>query len=192
MSAHRAVGILSQVASALIAAHGAGLIHRDVKPSNILVTTGTDGRDFAYLADFGISRSAGPDATGLTTGMMVLGTARYMPPEQFCSEAESRSDIYSLGAVLFRCLTGSVPFPKQELAAIAFAHCYDERPKVSDRAPWVGTQFDGVVRKAMAKKPAQADGGCAATALDGPPVGLRLEPFRGAGPGEAPHLPSLS
>ncbi|PVY96376.1 YVTN family beta-propeller protein [Actinomycetospora cinnamomea] len=151
LPARRAVDIISQVASALTAAHEAGLIHRDVKPSNILITTGTDGRDFAYLADFGITRSAGTDATGLTTGMIV-GTADYMAPEQFRSEAEHRSDIYGLGCVLFRCLTGSVPFPKPDLPPLIWAHCQDERPKVSDRAPWVGTQLDGVIRKAMAIK----------------------------------------
>lgn len=152
LSAHRAVGIISQVASALTAAHGAGLVHRDVKPSNILITTGPDGQDFAYLADFGISRSTGPDATGLTTGMIV-GTADYMPPEQFRSEAEWRSDIYSLACVLFRCLTGSVPFPKNDLAPVIYAHLHEDPPKVSDRAPWIGTQLDGIIRKALAKEP---------------------------------------
>ncbi|MFC5142012.1 serine/threonine-protein kinase [Actinomycetospora rhizophila] len=152
LSANRALGIVTQVASALTAAHDAGLVHRDVKPSNILVTTGPDGQDFAYLADFGITRTTGTDSTGLTTGMIV-GSADYMPPEQFRSEADWRSDIYSLGCVLFRCLTGSVPFPKPDLPALIMAHLNEAPPKVSDRAPWIGKQLDAIVARAMEKKP---------------------------------------
>ncbi|TCK25924.1 serine/threonine-protein kinase [Pseudonocardia endophytica] len=150
----RAVALVGQVAGALSAAHSDGLVHRDVKPSNVLVTTGHDGEDFAYLADFGITRSTGPSSTGLTRGMIV-GTADYVAPEQCRNESEARSDVYALACVLFRCLTGSVPYPGRDLPAVLSAHLWEQPPLVSERAPHLGTRFDDVVREAMAKDPAE-------------------------------------
>lgn len=102
----RAVWIIEQVASALQAAHEEGLVHRDVKPSNILVTK----NDFAYLIDFGIARAAG--STGLTSTGSTIGTWAYMAPERFgVGEPDPRSDVYALACVLHQCLTGQRPFP---------------------------------------------------------------------------------
>jgi serine/threonine protein kinase len=106
----RAVGIIDQVASALHAGHEIDLMHRDVKPSNILV--GKD--DFAYLIDFGIARAAGQ--TGLTSASSVVGTWAYMAPERVTTgQTDARSDVYALACVLYECLTGSQPFPGESL-----------------------------------------------------------------------------
>ena len=105
-----AVDIVEQVAAALDAAHAAGLIHRDVKPSNILITA----RDFAYLIDFGLARTA--SEAGLTTAGSTLGTLAYMAPERFSGgQADLRSDVYALTCVLYECLTGTRPYPNDSL-----------------------------------------------------------------------------
>ena len=105
-----AVSIIEQVAAALDAAHELGLIHRDVKPSNILVTK----NDFAYLIDFGLARTAGQQ--GLTTAGSTLGTMAYMSPERFeGGEIDPRSDVYALTCVLYECLTGQKPYPVDSL-----------------------------------------------------------------------------
>ena len=148
----RAVRILGQVAEALSAAHRAGMVHRDVKPSNVLLTVDSTGKDFAYLADFGIARGLGPDETGLTTSM-VVGTLDFMSPEQLRGEAEARSDIYSLGCVLYRTLTGRLPYERESLPAKVTAHLHTPPPRLSEVAPWVGDHLDDVVVKAMAKNP---------------------------------------
>ena len=106
LAPERAVRIIGQVALALRAAHKIGLVHRDVKPSNILV----DEDDFAYLIDFGIARGAGQ--TGLTGTGTMIGSWHYMAPERLgAREADARADIYALACVLYECLTGSRPFP---------------------------------------------------------------------------------
>ena len=143
LPAARAVRIISQVASALASAHKQGLVHRDVKPSNILLTTDQSGRDFAYLADFGIMRSVAGDTTSLTAGF-VVGTVDYMAPEQFSGTVDARSDTYALGCVLFTCLTGRVPFPQDAFEAKLTAKLWGTAPKVSDVAPWVGDHLDAV------------------------------------------------
>ena len=148
----RAVRILGQVAEALSAAHRAGMVHRDVKPSNVLLTVDAAGKDFAYLADFGIARGLGPDETGLTTSM-VVGTLDFMSPEQLRGQAEARSDVYSLGCVLYRTLAGRLPYERDSLPAKITAHLHVPPPKLSEAAPWVGDHLDGVIVKAMAKNP---------------------------------------
>jgi serine/threonine protein kinase len=106
LPAHRAVRIVEQVARALRAAHKIGLVHRDVKPSNIVV----DEDDFAYLIDFGIARAA--DQTSLTGDGAMIGSPHYMSPERFRgADADARADIYALACVLYECLTGSRSFP---------------------------------------------------------------------------------
>ena len=103
----RAVGIIEQIASALHAAHRIGLVHRDVKPSNIRVAE----NDFAYLIDFGIARAIGE--TGLTSTGVAVGTWAYMAPERFSTgQADPRSDIYALTCVLYECLTGQPSIPR--------------------------------------------------------------------------------
>nr|MCH9703122.1 protein kinase [Actinomycetes bacterium] len=144
-----AVAIVEQVAQALDAAHRDGLIHRDVKPSNILITD----RNFAYLIDFGLARTAGEQ--GLTTAGNTLGTLAYMAPERFeAGEVDARSDIYALTCVLYECLTGSRPYQADTLEQQIAGHMVNPPPRVSDSDPRLAA-FDEVVAKGMAKKPAK-------------------------------------
>jgi serine/threonine protein kinase len=142
-----AVSIVDQVAAALDAAHELGLIHRDVKPSNILVTK----NDFAYLIDFGLARTAGQQ--GLTTAGSTLGTMAYMSPERFeGGDIEPRSDVYALSCVLYECLTGSRPYPVDSLEQQIAKHINAPAPKPSAIDPRLAA-FDEVIAKGMAKKP---------------------------------------
>ena len=117
----RAVAIVAQVAPALDAAHEHGLVHRDVKPGNVLVTS-QDGREHVYLSDFGVAKSASL-ATGLTAAGQLFGTIDYVAPEQIRGEAiDGRADQYSLGCLLFECLCGEVPFRRDTEVAVIYAH----------------------------------------------------------------------
>ncbi len=146
----RAVKIVEQVASALNTAHRVGLVHRDVKPSNILVTD----RDFAYLIDFGIARTA--DETALTNTGATVGTFAYMAPERFSSgDIDTRSDVYALACVLFEALTGHPPFPGDSLAQQLNGHVLTPPPQPSRRNPTVPRTLDRVIATGMAKVPAQ-------------------------------------
>ncbi len=128
----RAVKIVEQVASALNAAHKAGLVHRDVKPSNVLLTED----DFAYLIDFGIARAAGE--TGLTSTGATIGTWSYMAPERFKDgEIAPSSDVYALACVLYQCLTGELPFTAKTLEQVAVAHMVSPAPRPSLTHPGV-------------------------------------------------------
>ncbi len=145
----RAVRIIEQVAKALQAAHKVGLIHRDVKPSNILV----DEDDFAYLIDFGIARGA--DHTGLTGVGDVIGSLHYMAPERLqAHEADARADIYALACVLYECLTGSRPFPGDSIESQMAAHLTNPPPRPSTRRD-VPPLLDAVIARGMAKNPNQ-------------------------------------
>jgi ABC-type amino acid transport substrate-binding protein/predicted Ser/Thr protein kinase len=142
-----AVTVVEQVANGLDAAHKLDLIHRDIKPSNILIT----GRDFVYLIDFGLARTAGEK--GLTTAGSTLGTLAYMAPERFeGGEVDARSDIYALTCVLYECLTGSRPYPADSLEQQIAGHMVSEIPRPSDTDPRLAA-FDEVIAKGMAKKP---------------------------------------
>ncbi|MDT5010133.1 MAG: hypothetical protein QOH57_1750 [Mycobacterium sp.] len=146
----RAVWIVEQIAAALNAAHRVGLIHRDVKPSNILVTED----DFAYLIDFGIARVAG--ATKLTSTGATIGTLAYMAPERFTSDrADARADIYALTCVLYECLTGTQPFPGDSLERQITSHLTLPPPRPSAVQPGVSPQMDQVIATGMAKNPDQ-------------------------------------
>jgi ABC-type amino acid transport substrate-binding protein/predicted Ser/Thr protein kinase len=142
-----AVNVVEQVAAALDAAHEAGLIHRDVKPSNILVTE----HDFVYLIDFGLARTA--DEEGVTTAGTTLGTLAYMAPERFdAGQADPRSDIYALTCVLYECLTGSRPYPADSLEQQITGHVVSPPPRPSATDPKLAA-FDDVIATGMAKKP---------------------------------------
>jgi serine/threonine protein kinase len=148
----RAVAIIDQVAQALDAAHARGLVHRDVKPANILVAR-AGNREHAYLTDFGISRSS-QQATGLTATGAFIGTVDYVSPEQIRGESvDARADTYSLGCLLFHALTGSVPYPLDSSFARMYAHGAQEVPSLLERNPSLPPELDQVVRRAMAKQP---------------------------------------
>jgi serine/threonine kinase PknH len=145
----RAVALITQVASALDAAHAAGVMHRDVKPQNILVTRD----DFAYLVDFGIA-SATTDEK-LTQLGTAVGTWKYMAPERFSNaEVTYRADIYALACVLYECLTGSPPYRADSASVLVTAHMMDPIPQPSALRPGIPTAFDAVITRGMAKKPA--------------------------------------
>ncbi|PXX09320.1 bifunctional serine/threonine-protein kinase/transporter substrate-binding domain-containing protein [Mycolicibacterium moriokaense] len=144
-----AVNMVEQVATALDAAHEAGLIHRDVKPSNILITP----REFVYLIDFGLARTAGDK--GLTTAGSTLGTMSYMAPERFeAGQVDPRSDIYALTCVLYECITGERPYPADSLEQQIAGHMTAPVPRPSAINPSLRA-FDEVIAKGMAKKPAR-------------------------------------
>ncbi|OMC05957.1 bifunctional serine/threonine-protein kinase/transporter substrate-binding domain-containing protein [Mycolicibacterium fortuitum] len=155
------VGMVEQVAEALDGAHAAGLIHRDVKPSNILIAD----NDFVYLIDFGLARTAG-DA-GMTTAGSTLGTLAYMAPERFDGgKVDLRSDVYALACVLYECLTGERPYPSDSLEQQIAGHMVSPAPRASDKDPRLAA-FDEVIAKGMAKKPSkryQSAGALAAAA----------------------------
>lgn len=157
------VGMVAQVAEALDGAHAAGLTHRDVKPSNILIAD----NDFVYLIDFGLARTAGD--SGMTTAGSTLGTLAYMAPERFdAGKVDPRSDIYALACVLYECLTGERPYPADSLEQQIAGHMVSPAPRASDRDPRLAA-FDEVIAKGMAKKPSkryQSAGALAAAARD--------------------------
>ncbi|MFX0580347.1 protein kinase domain-containing protein [Nocardia nepalensis] len=144
-----AVDFVTQVASGLDAAHRAGLIHRDVKPSNILV--GTDGH--AYLIDFGIAQGLGQ--TSVTATGMAIGSWAYMAPERFNGTVDARSDVYSLACVLYECLTGRRPYGDTDPARQMHGHLMTAPPHVSTVNPTVPAELDAVIARGMAKNQAQ-------------------------------------
>jgi len=144
----RAVAIITQIASALDAAHAAGVMHRDVKPPNILVTRD----DFAYLVDFGIA-SATTDEK-LTQLGTAVGTWKYMAPERFSNdEVTYRADIYALACVLHECLTGSPPYSSDSAGTLVSAHMMSPIPQPSAQRSGIPKAFDAVIARGMAKKP---------------------------------------
>ena len=158
----RSVDIVEQVASALDAAHAMGLVHRDVKPGNVLVVSQADtgGRDHAYLTDFGLITRHDAVA-GLTKTGQFMGTVGYVAPEQIRGDmVDARADVYSLGCVLYECLTGQQPFPRENEASVLWGHMRDAPPSVSAARPELGTAFDDVVSRAMAKDPADRFASC--------------------------------
>ena len=149
----RALDLVGQLADALDAAHTRGLIHRDVKPSNALV--GREGsRERVYLADFGLTKTSG--AESVTASAQVMGTVAYMAPEVIRGdEPRASADLYALGCVLFECLTGEVPFPGTNAAAVIYGHLETPPPRVRDRAPGLPAALDGVLARSLAKDPGE-------------------------------------
>jgi serine/threonine protein kinase, bacterial len=149
MRPERAVRIIEQVAAALKAAHNAGLVHRDVKPSNILLNRD----DFAYLIDFGLART--DDDAGLTVTGHTVGTLSYMAPERYDSRpVDLRTDVYSLACVLHQCLTGRKPFPGTGSDQM-IAHITTPPPHPTDLVKGLPRGFDAVIDTGMAKDPAE-------------------------------------
>src|SRR5205809_4673539 len=138
-----------QIASALDAAHRHGLVHRDVKPANILLEDGPgpDSPPIAYLADLGLSKQVSANA-GPTGSGELLGTIDYMAPEQISgSPVDGRTDVYSLACVLFECLTGSAPYVRENKAAVLWAHLNDEVPCASDENPGLPSRVEAALAR---------------------------------------------
>lgn len=173
----RAARIVDQVADALDAAHEEGLVHRDVKPANILVESHRR-TEHVYLTDFGLTKQLS-SASGLTATGMIVGTIDYMAPEQIEGGAlDARVDVYSLGCVLFQALTGQVPYPREHHAARMYAHVHTPPPRVSELVPGLSPQFDQIIGRALAKDPidrylsAGDLGRAALAAAEGRPIAL--------------------
>src|SRR3954470_19370607 len=146
---YRAIDVIRQVASALDAAHAMGLIHRDVKPANVLI----EGRT-AFLTDFGLTKRLDGEHTELTRVGDVVGTIHYVAPEQIeGAQVSARSDVYSLGCLLFHCLTGQVPFARDTDVAVIYAHLSEDPPKLSALRPELPEGLDAVMAKALDKSP---------------------------------------
>ncbi|WP_327417745.1 serine/threonine-protein kinase [Streptomyces sp. NBC_01233] len=150
-----ALRIASQVASALDAAHEHDLVHRDVKPGNILVAAGTDSDhpEHIYLTDFGLTKKS-LSLSGFTTAGEFVGTLDYMAPEQITGRpVDGRCDLYSLACVVYETLTGGPPFVRDEDVALLWAHQYDQPAPLSERRPGIAPAADEVLAKALAKVP---------------------------------------
>jgi serine/threonine-protein kinase len=146
---YRAIDVCRQVASALDAAHGMALIHRDVKPGNVLI----EGRR-AYLTDFGLTKRSGSTRTALTQAGELVGTIHYVAPEQIeGAQVDARTDVYSLACLLFHCLVGDVPFSRETDVAVIYAHLSEPAPKPSDLRPELPAGLDAVIAKALDKSP---------------------------------------
>ena len=146
---YRAIDVCRQVASALDAAHAMGLIHRDVKPANVLI----EGRT-AFLTDFGLTKRLDGTHTELTKAGDVVGTIHYVAPEQIeGTRVSARSDVYSLGCLLFHCLSGQVPFARDTDVAVIYAHLSEDPPRLSVLRPELPEGLDAVMAKALDKSP---------------------------------------
>jgi hypothetical protein len=194
----RAIAILRQVAEALDEAHRHGLVHRDVKPANVLIAIPSARQgEHAFLTDFGLVKPAS-DAS-LTRGGMFIGTRDYVAPELLMSnDADGRADQYGLACVLYQTLTGSVPFPRDFEAAVITAHLAMEPPPVGELHPGLPAALDDVIRRGMAKDRERRYRDCAeliaaaAAALGvGPPTTIDPPPAgtADAGGGSAPSAP---
>jgi serine/threonine protein kinase len=154
--------IIAQVGSALDAAHARGLVHRDVKPQNVLIVSGAgpEPRDHVYLTDFGLTRDTTSSAV-LTAAGDFVGTIDYAAPEQIESRSlDRRTDIYSLGCLLYECLTGLVPFRRENEVAVMYAHLLEAPPSVRSERPDLSAGLDAVVARAMAKSKEERFGSC--------------------------------
>ncbi|MFE2165759.1 serine/threonine-protein kinase [Streptomyces sp. NPDC059447] len=150
-----AARITGQVASALDAAHDHGLVHRDVKPANILVAAGTDSEhpEHVYLTDFGLTKKS-LSLTGFTTAGQFVGTLDYVAPEQIWGKpVDGRCDVYSLGCVVYEALAGTPPFRRDDDMALLWAHQYDPPPPLGSHRPGLPAAVDEVLAKALAKSP---------------------------------------
>ncbi|MGW4242511.1 protein kinase domain-containing protein [Nocardia sp. NPDC004722] len=180
MAPAAAVDLITQIAGALDEAHAAGLIHRDVKPQNIIVAPD----DVAYLIDFGTAQQDGQRA--ITQTGMLVGTPAYMAPERFEGTATPRSDIYALACVLFECLTGSRPFPMRNPAQLMRAHLDRTAPAPSTLIPTIPAALDRVIARGLAKNPAERHSSAGEFAADA--RAALTEPGTGENPGTPESL----
>jgi serine/threonine protein kinase len=161
LPAARAMGFISPVASALDAAHAADLVHRDVKPANILVDARPGWPEHVYLSDFGISKGAMSSSSGLTAAGRWVGTTPYVAPEQIRGlRVDGRADQYALACVAYQLLTATVPFERDDEIAVVYAHLSDPPPSLSSKRPDLPAAADEVLAKGMAKAPEKRYGSC--------------------------------
>jgi serine/threonine protein kinase len=156
-----AIAVAAQVGSALDVAHARGLLHRDVKPANILLEPGEPGAPpIAYLADFGLTKHL-ESRSGITASGQFVGTIDYMSPEQIEGrEVDARTDIYSLGCVIFESLAGATPFRRETDVAVLWAHMREDPPPLSELRPDLPRALDDALAKAMAKAPEERYATC--------------------------------
>jgi len=179
LDAARAIDLLAQVAAALDAAHASGVVHRDVKPANVIVAAADEHRgEWCYVTDFGLSKSAAQDSVALTAADSYVGTFHYVAPEAFGGGAcDHRADVYSLGCVLCECLTGAPPFPEGREVDVLYAHLRSPPPALSALKPNLPQALDEVLARSMAKDPAGRYASCLAMvhaarmAIGGEPAG---------------------
>ncbi|MFI9612803.1 serine/threonine-protein kinase [Streptomyces sp. NPDC052023] len=199
-----ALRIAAQVASALDAAHAHDLVHRDVKPGNILVAAGTDSDhpEYIYLTDFGLTKKS-LSLSGFTAAGEFVGTLDYMAPEQISGRpVDGRCDLYSLACVVYETLAGGPPFERDEDVALLWAHQYDQPPRLTERRPGIAPAAADVMAKALSKVPEDRYDSClefvaALRAAIGSGVGLGVHappsedvrPPESAGGPEAPPDP---
>ncbi len=188
-----AATLITQIASALDAAHAAGLVHRDVKPANVLVESAPGQAPHTFLSDFGLSKSSLSATSGLSATGQFLGTPDYSPPEQIRGETvDGRADQYALACVAFALLAGAPPFRRADTIAILYAHLNDPVPSLSAWRPELPAAIDSVLQQALAKAPARQYRTCGefATALRDALAGRRaatvssVDFASGQGPGE--------
>ena len=178
LDSERAVAIVRQAGEALDAAHAAGLVHRDVKPGNILVADGPDG-EHAYVCDFGLARHVS-SVGSLTGDRGFVGTVDYVAPEQIRGEkVDGRADVYALGCALYECLAGERPFERESELAVVFAHLNEPPPRLTELRPELPAAWDRVVARVLAKEPDGRYGTCGAlAAAAGDALHGRTAPWR--------------
>jgi hypothetical protein len=160
LPAATALGIVEQIARALDAVHAAGLIHRDVKPGNVIVTD-PDANGVAYLTDFGVARAPAHDSRALTAAGEFVGTCHYTAPEQILgNELDGRADVYSLGCVLYECLAGEPPFPRLDVTEVLLAHIEAPPPVLTERRGDLAPALDSVIERALTKNPRDRFASC--------------------------------
>ena len=153
LRSQRSMRLLVPIGEALDRAHAVGLIHRDIKPQNILI----DDRDHSYLADFGLMKTR--TEASLTEPGHLIGTCDYVSPEQICGERVSRrSDLYGLAAVLYECLAGVAPYQKDSELAVLYAHVHEPPPRITTVRPELPAVLDEVIGRGMAKDPEERPG----------------------------------
>jgi len=157
LSLPRALHICGQIAAALDAAHAVGMVHRDVKPANVLVAG-----DHAYLSDFGLTK-LGTGGSMMTRAGDMVGSLHYCAPEQIEGrEVDARADVYALGSLLYHCLAGDVPYPKDSDVAVIYAHLQEPAPRLSHARPDLPPELDALIARAMEKSPDRRFQSCGA------------------------------
>jgi serine/threonine protein kinase len=185
LAPERAARIVAQVAEALDAAHASGLVHRDIKPANVLIARRGDS-EHVYLTDFGLTKHTSGES-GLTKTGQWVGTLDYVAPEQIEGGAvDARTDVYSLGAVLYQALTGKVPYERESDVSKMWAHISDPPPRATEKRPELPRALDAVIGRAMAKKPGDR---YQATGQLGQAAVIAASQRSGAAPAPAPFAP---